>query len=666
MYLQRCKHLFRSHYFDGDFSKGKEFTLKSVDTIHSHILKEENPMRIVQSFDRLSDTFCNLLDGLECVRNIHPNETARNNATNVFDQIAPTMYQMNSDKRLLNKIEMSLQGGLTGNALMVATSLKKEFQKAGAHLPDELRRTIEELNTKLQIVCSNFIQAGYTERERVVPINKSDIQEILPYLTEFVTEQDGQTTLKITINSGLIILSYCHNEALRRLAHLIVTNASSEQLQLFEEIIEIRYQLAVLQGFNSYTELTSGDRYLKTTPEIMNFIKLYDDANIQAIRPILNEMKKLGHLADWNTMYFMNQLHTNQTLPVPIKNQTSPFTVKTVLQGAAFALHHLFHIKLQKIEDDMDLFMHDKVEKYAVINNNGLLGYIYFDLLKRPGSHKLAEAAHFTIRCPRRVDWDRELSIPINTGKIWMEDVSCFGSFKHLPGEYQRPVVVLVTNYEDTELTFQEASTVFHELGHALHTMLGITDLQMLSGTRCLHDIAEVPSIFLEKMAVNPYLLAHVFGFPLDKSRDWFQIHNGQLPTFESPLEVVEDIWTSVVDQALHSDLIGKVKLSKYYTCGIVAGLQQATHSEFGKNLLFKEIEKEALNTRYASFPHLTGYGACYYSYLFARAIANKMHRDQNTFYSEPATWNTKVGLAEKFMSKGGYHSKAFLDNLMT
>eukprot|EP00834_Sanchytrium_tribonematis_P008095 NODE_857_length_3510_cov_0.508062.p1 type:complete len:774 gc:universal NODE_857_length_3510_cov_0.508062:19-2340(+) len=667
--LRRCKHfdknIFRSPYFDGEFKKASEYTIKSIGTIHEHLLKEKNPTKIVQSFDRLSDTFCNLLDGLECIRNIHPDENIRNNATNAFATVAPTMYALNSDKQILEKITESLEG-VKGNAQMVAQSLEKDFKKAGAHLPDDIRAKVEALNNELQDVCAKFIQLGSESREKIIPVAKSDISGLESYLKDYIVEENNNLSLKINMHSGLILLSLSESEDLRKLAHLIVTNASSEQLSLFEQMIKIRYNIAKIQGFSSYTELTANDRYLKTTDDILGFLKGYDKANSSLVMPLIDEMKKITTPADWNTMYAMHKLHELKKIHVPFKNQRSPYTLESILKAANFSLEHLFGVTLQEINDDQDLLMHEKVRKFAVMHPRGLLGFIYFDLEARDGAQKLTEAAHFTIRCSRRVDWDKDLSFDSKAGKLWQNDNFAYGNFTDMQGLYQRPVVYLVTDFKsDDNLSFYEASTVMHELGHGMHTFLGISDYQMLSGTRCKHDIAEIPSIFLEKMIVNPYVLNHLFQIDINEARKSFGIDNGSVPSFESPVEILEDVWTSVVDQALHSDLIGKMNHTDYFTCAVVAGLADKRNN-FAGQFSFQEIQKEALNTKYASFPHLTGYGSCYFSYLFARAVANKMHTKQNTFYSEPKEWLKNERLAEEFMTSGGYHKNEFLDKLVS
>ena len=111
----------------------------------------------------------------------------------------------------------------------------------------------------------------------------------------------------------------------------------------------------------------------------------------------------------------------------------------------------------------------------------GALGHFYLDLFPRPG--KFSHAAHFTIRCGRLLD----------------------------DGEYQLPIVSLVCNFSrsDDELSefsggessvnsphvmisHAEVETLFHEFGHALHSMLSRTEFQHLSGTRGKLDFVEV------------------------------------------------------------------------------------------------------------------------------------------------------------------------------
>lgn len=105
------------------------------------------------------------------------------------------------------------------------------------------------------------------------------------------------------------------------------------------------------------------------------------------------------------------------------------------------------------------------------------LGFIYFDLYTRP--NKFTGAAHFTVRCGCSNYWQGA------GGGVQHDDCP-------LP-EPQLPVVALVFNFaRGANLSIQALETFYHEVGHALHSLLSRTKFQHLSGTRGSTDFVEV------------------------------------------------------------------------------------------------------------------------------------------------------------------------------
>jgi intermediate peptidase len=134
---------------------------------------------------------------------------------------------------------------------------------------------------------------------------------------------------------------------------------------------------------------------------------------------------------------------------------------------------------------------HPSVRKLQVISQRTssspceTIGYVYCDLFHRPG--KSGNAAHYTVRCSRRVDDDdfegdleglepsqREGLSPDGLRNAALEVKGVKGGDRE--GEFQLPISVLNCDFEEptvregaTLLSFQEVETIFHEMGHAMH-----------------------------------------------------------------------------------------------------------------------------------------------------------------------------------------------------
>lgn len=347
----------------------------------------------------------------------------------------------------------------------------------------------------------------------------------------------------------------------------------------------------------------------------------------------------------WDREYYAERYIALEYANAPAPEMLSPyFSVGTVIQGLSRLFTSLYGISFQVEETPDEPLWHPSVRKLSIVDEvEGKIGTMYCDLFARPG--KAISASHFTVRCARRVDDDdregdwayaEDANVALSIDYQVLDKPGQASTVKE--GRHQLPIIVLTCDFKEGEagrpslMTFEEVSTLFHEVGHALHcapvsslcpfavmnertAMVGRTDFQSVAGTRCATDFVELPSVLMESFASSPAVLQ---TFARHHSTDEpLPLHQLQRLTEAqsafSKLGTNTQILMAAVDQAYHSPL--QPGFSSTETLFSVS-------QEFGA---IPPIRGSAWQTR---FSHLTSYGASYYAYLFDRAIAGQVWRE--------------------------------------
>lgn len=158
-----------------------------------------------------------------------------------------------------------------------------------------------------------------------------------------------------------------------------------------------------------------------------------------------------------------------------------PLTLGTVFMGLSRLFQHLYGISLRPAPLQAGEAWHSDVRKLEVVDEDaGVVGWIYADLFTRAG--KPGGAAHYTVRCSRRVDND-ETGADYGVGQHTETEDSAveFGrsqrrTLRGQQGTFQLPVVVLLCDFARptvsrgaTVIEWHDVTTLFHEMGHAMH-----------------------------------------------------------------------------------------------------------------------------------------------------------------------------------------------------
>jgi len=245
------------------------------------------------------------------------------------------------------------------------------------------------------------------------------------------------------------------------------------------------------------------------------------------------------------------------------------------------------------------------------------------DLHPREG--KYTHAAHFTLRC------GFQNQVPI---------VALVCNFTHGNAEVDGMPVSL--------LSHGEVETLFHEFGHALHSLLSRTQFQHLSGTRGPVDFVEIPSHLMEhfcwdKRVLSRFARHYQTGEPIPEklvdslinSKNMFAGTDGQT-----------QILYALLDQRFFGPQEQTTRLA---LTQLAASLQKE----------ITEIDHEDGTYWHARFGHFTGYGAGYYGYLYSKALAAGMWRE--LFLDDPLNRTSGLKLWKDVLIHGNARSPQYI-----
>jgi peptidyl-dipeptidase Dcp len=345
---------------------------------------------------------------------------------------------------------------------------------------------------------------------------------------------------------------------------------------ILTEIVALRQERAHLLGHASYAEEKLEDSMARTPAAAMG---LLDRVWTPALKRAADEQAELQTLADapieaWDWRFYAEQIRRDRHAlnGAAVKEHLTLDAVRAAAFDCAGRLYGLHFDERPDVSG-----WHADVRAWAVTGTGGEpVGLLYTDYLARPEKH----------------------------GGAWM---GALRVQERLDGPVL-PIVYTVANFakapppEQTRLSIDEARTLFHEFGHALHALLSDVTYPSLSGTSVARDFVEFPSKFMEHWIVSAEVLAG-FGVPAP-----LIAAIGRADAFGQGFATVELAGSSIVDLAIHM------------TTGAapdVRAIEAATLARIGMPATI------GMRHRLPHFTHVFdgGYAAAYYSYLWSEVL---------------------------------------------
>ncbi len=475
-----------------------------------------------------------------------------------------------------------------------------QFSQQGAKLSEADKAKMSELNQKLASLYTQFAQNLLTDEESQALV-VDDVKDLaglqrsqIDAAAEEATRRNmkGKYVFANTRSSIEPFLTYASNRALREKAFTMWTKrgdsgGATDNNAIVTQILKARQERSKLLGAPTYAHWHLADTMAKEPQRTMDLMmQVWKPAvaqvkkDVAAMQAIVDAEKGGFPIKPWDYRYYAEKVRkAKYDLDF---NEVKPYLQLDKLREAMFwVAGELYGLRFKEVKG-LPVF-HPSQTVYEVTGrDNKHVGYWYFDPYARPG--KASGAWMSAYREQNRINGDVTTLVSNNSNFIQAK-----------PGE---PVL----------LEWDDARTLFHEFGHAIHGLLSNVTYTSLSGTNTARDFVEFPSQFAENYLRTPEVQKMLVNAKGEQIPAVLLAKIEKAATFNEGFRTTEFLASAIVDMKMH--LADAVVEPKSFETG--------TLTELG---MPKEI---VMRHRTPQFAHLftdEGYAAGYYGYLWAEVL---------------------------------------------
>jgi oligopeptidase A len=500
---------------------------------------------------------------------------------------------------------------LTAAQQKVIQNALRDFKLSGIGLSAEKKQRYGEIQSRLSDLSSQFSNNTLDATQAWFK-HITDAADLvgLPDDAKLAAAEEAQSrelegwVFTLEFPSYIAVMTYADKRELREELYSAYCTRASDQgptagqfdnSAIIEETLALKHELAQLLDFNNAAEESLATKMAQSPAQVLDFLqdlarraKPQAEQDLAELTTFAQSEYAVKELAAWDITYYAEKL--KQAKYAISDEQLRPyFPEHKVVAGLFTVLNKLFGVEVKQ-RDGVDVW-HPDVKFYDIIDATGTLrGSFYLDLYARAKKR----------------------------GGAWMDD--CQGRRILPDGSVQTPVAYLTCNFnkpvggKPALFTHDEVVTLFHEFGHGIHHMLTKVDAAAVAGINGVAwDAVELPSQFLENWCWQSEALAIISGhyesgepLPQDLLDKMLAAKN-----FQSAMFLVRQLEFALFDFRLHAE----------YDPAQGGRVQQ----------MLDEVRNEVsviVPPRFNRFQHgfshifAGGYGAGYYSYLWAEVLS--------------------------------------------
>jgi peptidyl-dipeptidase Dcp len=480
------------------------------------------------------------------------------------------------------------------------------FSLAGARLDDAGKKKLSELNQQLATLYTSFSQNVLAEEgtQMVLLERAEDLAGLPQSMIEASASaaksrgKPGQWAVLNTRSSVDPFLTYSSRRDLREKVWRMFTargdnGDAHDNNQNVSRVLAIRAQRAKLLGYPTHAHWRLEDSMAKTPERALALVEAVWKPAVARVREEVADMQAIAdkeragiRIAPWDYHFYAEKVRkAKYDLD---QNDVKPYLqLEKLREGMFWVAGELFGFRFAPVTDGSIPVYHPDVRVWEVTNAEGRhVGLWFFDPYARPGKNSGAWMNEY--RRQSRIEGDVPVIVSNNANFV-----------KGKPGE---PILI----------SWDDARTLFHEFGHALHGLNSSVTYPSLAGTSVPRDYVEFPSQLLERWVSTPavldrFALHYQTGKPIPKD---LVRKIERTETFNQGFITMEYLASALVDLKLH--LAGETPIDP-------RKFERETLAAHG---MPSEI---VMRHRITHFGHIfagDGYSAGYYSYLWSDTLS--------------------------------------------
>lgn len=525
-------------------------------------------------------------------------------------QISEYSSKISQNKKLFERIkavyQKSQQEPLPAQQQRAVQLIYEDFAMEGADLNQEDKKRYAEINKELSRLYTTFSNNVLAEEENYVVFLTEDQLSGLPdsYVKAAAKaaadrgEPDKYAVLN-TRSSMDPFLTYSDERELRR---KVWNNYYSrgdnddefDNKEIIEEILKLRDERVELLGYDNYAQWRLQNRMAKTPERAMELMEAVWPAALARVEEEVTDMQELANaegkdiaIAPWDYRYYAEKVR-QEKYDLNSDEVKQYLQLDKLTQALFFTAEEIFNYKFTPVpEGTVPVFQNDvKVWEVTDKDSGKHIGLWYLDPYARKGKRSGAWASQY--RSHAEMDGKEETVLGSNNSNF----------IKPAPGE-------------PTLISWDDATTFFHEFGHALHFFASEVKYPVLnSGVR---DYTEFQSQLLERWlstdkVINQFLVHHETGEPIPAE---LVQKIKKASTFNQGFATTEFLASALMDMKLHTTDPDDIDMDTF---------EEETLAKLNMP------EQIVMRHRTPHFGHVfsgEGYATGYYGYLWADVLTS-------------------------------------------